>query len=610
MSCSYLFTGDASVASRRWNDVSFRQRVLLPRQSLRPPPLPSLSQFPRLVIATAANGSFTNQSPGTRSCFSSLFAGDIGNNDNGNGSSGGGDGGWWFNGGDNSSDDDSSSSHPFRFLCLLLFLVLSCFFQLRLSAAFAIARAPEETEDTVWEVRGSKRKRLVPDYVEDEFVVSKEPALDLSSSLTPENLLAQCRNLLIQFLLPEGYPNSVTSDYLDYSLWRGVQGIASQISGVLATQSLLYAVGLGKGAIPTAAAINWVLKDGIGYLSKIMLSKYGRHFDVHPKGWRLFADLLENAAFGMEMLTPLFPHFFVMIGAAAGAGRSAAALIQAATKSCFNAGFASQRNFAEVIAKGEAQGMVSKSMGILLGIVIANSIGTSTSLALAAFGVVTSIHMYTNFKSYQCIQLRTLNPYRASLVFSEYLISGQAPLVKEVNDEEPVFPAVRFLNIKSPKKLQEFVLSSEAKAAAADIEERLQLGSKLSEVIHNKEEAIALFDLYRDEGYILTEHKGRFCVTLKESSSPQDMLRSLFQVNYLYWLEKNAGIEATNTYSDCKPGGRLHISLDYVRREFELAKEDSETVGWVTEGLIARPLPTRIRLGYDSEPSSSSPSSS
>ena len=93
-------------------------------------------------------------------------------------------------------------------------------------------------------------------------------------------------------------------------------------------QALLYAVGLGKGAIPTAAAINWVLKDGIGYLSKIMLSKYGRHFDVNPKGWRLFADLLENSAFGLEMLTPAFPHLFVLIGAAAGAGRSAAALIQ------------------------------------------------------------------------------------------------------------------------------------------------------------------------------------------------------------------------------------------------------------------------------------------
>ena len=132
----------------------------------------------------------------------------------------------------------------------------------------------------------------------------------------------------MRLMLPEGFPNSVTSDYLEYSLWRGVQGVASQVSGVLATQSLLYAVGLGKGAIPTAAAINWVLKDGIGYLSKIMLSNFGRHFDVNPKGWRLFADLLENAAFGLEMCTSAFPHLFVSIGAVAGAARSAAALIQ------------------------------------------------------------------------------------------------------------------------------------------------------------------------------------------------------------------------------------------------------------------------------------------
>ena len=34
------------------------------------------------------------------------------------------------------------------------------------------------------------------------------------------------------------------------------------------------------------------------------------------------------------------------------------------------------------------------------------------------------------------------------LVFSEYLISGQAPPVKEVNDEEPLFPAVPILNVK------------------------------------------------------------------------------------------------------------------------------------------------------------------
>lgn len=93
-------------------------------------------------------------------------------------------------------------------------------------------------------------------------------------------------------------------------------------------QALLYAVGLGKGAIPTTAAMNWVLKDGISYLSKILLSKYGRHFDVHPKGWRLFADVLENMACGMELLTPAFPHLFVYLGLVVGAGRSTTGLIQ------------------------------------------------------------------------------------------------------------------------------------------------------------------------------------------------------------------------------------------------------------------------------------------
>ncbi|KDP37796.1 hypothetical protein JCGZ_06698 [Jatropha curcas] len=428
------------------------------------------------------------------------------------------------------------------------------------SLARIILSSDSEKEDAVdasiWEIRGSKWIRIIPDFFKDEFLIAS--SLHDNASLSwlniGENLWLQCKVLFIRLMLPEGFPLSVTSDYLDYSLWRGVQGIASQISGVLATQALLYAVGLGKGAIPTAAAINWVLKDGLGYLSKIILSKFGRHFDVNPKGWRLFADLLENAAFGLEILTPAFPNLFVFIGAAAGAGRSAASLIQAATRSCFYAGFAAQRNFAEVIAKGEAQGMVSKFIG---------------------------------------------------LVFSEYLLSGQAPSIKEVNDEEPLFPAVPFLNINSVGKPHLVVLSSEARAAAAEIENRLQLGSKLSDVVNSKDEVLALFNLYRDESYILTEHKGRFCVVLKESCSGQDMLKALFQVNYLYWLEGNAGLEARGTSADCRPGGRLQISLEYMQREFSHVRNDSESVGWIADGLIARPLPNRISPGNLASPMAS-----
>jgi hypothetical protein len=37
-------------------------------------------------------------------------------------------------------------------------------------------------------------------------------------------------------------------------------------AAVLSMQALLYAVGLGAGSIPVAAALNWVMKDGLGQL--------------------------------------------------------------------------------------------------------------------------------------------------------------------------------------------------------------------------------------------------------------------------------------------------------------------------------------------------------
>ncbi|KAK9102803.1 hypothetical protein Sjap_020057 [Stephania japonica] len=541
---------------------------------------------------------------------------DGGDNNNNNNH---GNNGWWDPFGYGGNWNSDSQSHPLVFFCLrnrgdsstcsatprdlslFILSLLGLFWPSQPSIALANGKA-----EVVWEVRNSKRTRLLPDPSKDAFVV--DVAGESGFTLDPLKeegdavrslrlkLVSRLNDLILQLMLPVGYPDSVTSDYLEYSLWRSAQGVASQVSGVLATQALLYAVGLGKGAIPTAAAINWVMKDGIGYLSKIMLSKYGRHFDVNPKGWRLFADLLENAAFGMEILTPAFPHLFVVIGAAAGAGRSAAALIQAATRSCFYAGFAAQRNFAEVIAKGEAQGMVSKSIGIMLGIALANGVGSSTPLSLASFAVVTWVHMYCNLKSYQSVLLRTLNPYRASLVFSEYLLSGQIPHVREVNDEEPLFPSLPLINANLMRKVESELLSAEAKVAAHEIEKRLQIGSKLSEVINSKDDAIALFDLYGSEGYILAEHIGRFCIILKEGSSPQDMLKSLFHVNYLYWLEKNVGIESGSISNDCKSGGKLKLSLDYVQREFNHARNDGELAGWSVDGLIARPLPNRIRV--------------
>ncbi|KAJ6942248.1 hypothetical protein NC652_008155 [Populus alba x Populus x berolinensis] len=80
--------------------------------------------------------------------------------------------------------------------------------------------------------------------------------------------------------------------------------------------------------------------------------------------------------------------------------------------------------------------------------------------------------------------------------------------------------------------------SSGARYAAADIEQRLHLGSKLSDVVNNKNDVLALFNLYRDEGYILTEHGGRLCLRSKFFMGGIELTNS-YSVLYLNYLQQS-----------------------------------------------------------------------
>ena len=68
----------------------------------------------------------------------------------------------------------------------------------------------------------------------------------------------------------------------------------SAAGGVLSTQSMLYlpslsltvsfAIGMGAGAVPMAAALNWVLKDGLGQLGGMAFTAY-QSPRISPVAW-------------------------------------------------------------------------------------------------------------------------------------------------------------------------------------------------------------------------------------------------------------------------------------------------------------------------------------
>lgn len=160
--------------------------------------------------------------PDTRSNFKSN------DGDDGGGSGSGRWGRWWWSG-DESSEPEGGWLCSLPLLLVLLFVLV--FEGPALARALALAGG-------VWEVRGGTWTWLVPDADSDSFVVvgsGKDEDHGKSTSRL-ESCWRQCRDLFLNLMLPEGYPDSVSSDYLQYSLWRGLQGIASQMSGVLATQ--------------------------------------------------------------------------------------------------------------------------------------------------------------------------------------------------------------------------------------------------------------------------------------------------------------------------------------------------------------------------------------
>ncbi len=51
--------------------------------------------------------------------------------------------------------------------------------------------------------------------------------------------------------LPQGYPDSVTDDYIEYQMWDTLQAFASSITGALATEAVLKGAGVGDEVLYT-----------------------------------------------------------------------------------------------------------------------------------------------------------------------------------------------------------------------------------------------------------------------------------------------------------------------------------------------------------------------
>ncbi|XP_078393253.1 RUS family member 1 isoform X1 [Cetorhinus maximus] len=311
--------------------------------------------------------------------------------------------------------------------------------------------------------------------------------------------------------LPQGYPDSVSGDYLSYQIWDTVQAFASSITGTLATQAILKGVGVGDStATITAASMTWILKDGTGMVGRILFAWLkGSRLDCDAKKWRLFADGLNDLAIFMEIIAPAFPSIFILIVCVSGVFKSIVGVSGGATRAALTMHQARRDNMADVSAKDGSQETLVNLAGLLFSLVLTPLATGNLLLTYLLYTLFTILHLYANYRAVRAVVMDTLNQSRLSLMVNEFLRTGRVPPPSSVNPREPLLPAFQWrLSIRLGTPLHSILDS------AYDYQRAIENNRKNY-----------LLGLNRNTGVV--------CVSLREGAGSVDMIEACFHVEVL-----------------------------------------------------------------------------
>ncbi|XP_065831555.1 RUS family member 1-like [Oscarella lobularis] len=245
--------------------------------------------------------------------------------------------------------------------------------------------------------------------------------------------------------LPQGYPDSVSSDYLRYQLWDTIQAFCSSITGTLATHAVLKGVGVGdQSASAVAATMTWLIKDGTGMVGRIAFAWFqGSNLDCDAKKWRLFADILNDTAIFLELTGPLFPTYFILITSIASVSKAVVGVAGGATRAALTQHQARRGNMADVSAKDGSQETLVNLLALVVSFVITPVVAGHFTLTWTLFFIFTCLHLYANYQAVTSVVMDSLNKARLQILVNQYMKTGTIGSLEQINQEESVFLTLR-----------------------------------------------------------------------------------------------------------------------------------------------------------------------
>ncbi|GAB2282543.1 Protein root UVB sensitive 4 [Dionaea muscipula] len=237
-------------------------------------------------------------------------------------------------------------------------------------------------------------------------------------------------------------PKQVGENYIDYVKWKFLHRVFSSAIQVLATQAMFGAIGVGYArSLPAAAAMKWVLKDGLGRLSRcIYTASVGSAFDTNLKRVRFAASILFCLSIGVELMTPLFPHCFLLLASVANIAKQISLACYLATGSAVHRSFAIADNLGEVSAKAQIQTVCFDNLGLLLAVLLnvicKNNRRFQAGLPFLLYPIFSAIDLYGIYQALKHVHLQTLTMDRLEIILSTWIEFEYVPSPAQVSAKE------------------------------------------------------------------------------------------------------------------------------------------------------------------------------
>ncbi|KAH6769252.1 root UVB sensitive protein of unknown function [Perilla frutescens var. frutescens] len=396
-----------------------------------------------------------------------------------------------------------------------------------------------------------------------------------SHAVETDTSLSWLPKIIKDFVLPAGFPDSVSDDYLEYILLQFPTNVTGWICHTLVTSSLLKAVGVGSfsgtTAAASAAAIRWVAKDGIGALGRLFIGgRFGNLFDDDPKQWRLYADFIGSAGSIFDLSTQLYPAYFLPLASLGNLAKAVGRGLRDPSFRVIQNHFAISGNLGEVSAKEEVWEVAAELVGLALGILALDTPGFSSSYPTLIFTWlgVRLLHLWFRYLSLSVLRFNTINLKRARILVNSHILQQKVPGISDCNKMENILVWEKFLRPK------------------------ITFGVPLEELIAGKKPGFLmriLLKLYAEEKYFLVVSQARtefeVFVSFKEGATSLSVLRSVWQS---YWLHQNWS-KSNDVFS------QLEQSLIELNDRFDDFLLQLQSTGWETNQIYLK-VPKEISI--------------